>query len=372
MKKRMFTIAATASLCVSLLSVPAWAAETGSIADSYVYDQTTGTLQVKGWPDPLLSDTVCAHLTNAMPHIETIEHWANPEETGPALLFHLDNGATVRPADDVILDDTRYDFSIFYMPIELDDGTGTLVNFEDEDFFNFFAQGQSSETSVTLPDGEYLIEVNVTSSSVEYDGMNGAGTGEATTFYVTVGSSGSSGEAPDETPEEPDPSSVSFSDVAADAYYADPVTWAVEQRITNGTSDTTFSPEETCTRAQIITFLWRAAGSPEPQSADTFADVSADAYYSKATAWAAEHDMASGNTFAPEAPCTREMAVEFMWKHAGSPEAADASFSDVSSPAVDWAVEAGVTTGTSATAFSPDDTCTRAQIVTFLYRAFAE
>ncbi len=164
---------------------------------------------------------------------------------------------------------------------------------------------------------------------------------------------------------------ITFTDVPAEEYYAEPVAWAVEKGITAGTSDTTFSPDNTCTKAQIITFLWRAAGSPEPQNADAFSDVAADAYYAKATAWAAENGMAEGSTFDPEAPCTRLMAVEFMWKHAGSPDAAAASFTDVSSDAVDWALANGVTSGTSDTTFSPNDTCTRAQIVTFLYRAFA-
>lgn len=167
------------------------------------------------------------------------------------------------------------------------------------------------------------------------------------------------------------PGGTAFADVSADAYYAAPVEWAVAQSITSGTSDTTFSPDDTCTKAQIITFLWRAAGSPEPQSAVAFSDVAADAYYAKATAWAAENGMAEGSTFDPEAPCTRLMAVEFMWKQAGSPGAAQASFADVSSDAVNWALEQGVTSGTSDTTFSPDDTCTRGQIVTFLYRAFA-
>ena len=134
------------------------------------------------------------------------------------------------------------------------------------------------------------------------------------------------------------------------------------------TSDTTFSPDDTCTKAQIITFLWRAAGSPEPQNAAAFSDVAADAYYAKATAWAAENGMAEGSTFEPEAPCTRLMAVEFMWKQAGSPSAAQAGFTDVTSNAVNWALEQGVTSGTSDTMFSPDDTCTRGQIVTFLFR----
>lgn len=118
-------------------------------------------------------------------------------------------------------------------------------------------------------------------------------------------------------------------------------------------------------------FLVAAAGSPEPQNVSAFSDVAADTYYAKATAWAAENGMAEGGTFEPESPCTRLMAVEFMWKQAGSPSAAQAGFADVSSDAVNWALEQGVTSGTSDTAFSPDDTCTRGQIVTFLYRAFA-
>ena len=183
--------------------------------------------------------------------------------------------------------------------------------------------------------------------------------------WVTADSSGAIAE-PDE------PAVPSFSDVAADAYYTEPVAWAVAQGITSGTTSTTFSPSNACTRAQIITFLWRAAGSPESEAPCAFTDVKADAYYAQAVAWAAENGMVSGSTFSPDAPCTRLMAVEFMWKQAGSPDAADANFTDVSSDAVNWAVEAGVTGGTTAATFSPDTTCTRAQIVTFLYRAFAE
>ena len=165
---------------------------------------------------------------------------------------------------------------------------------------------------------------------------------------------------------------TSFTDVAASAYYADAVAWAVKEGITNGTSATTFSPEQTCTRGQIITFLWRAAGAPNCGIDDNFTDVADSAYYAYAARWAKENGMASGDTFSPDAPCTREMAVEFMWKYAGSPAAADADFTDVTSDAVDWAVEAGVTNGTSDTTFSPEQTCTRGQIVTFLYRGFAE
>ena len=163
-----------------------------------------------------------------------------------------------------------------------------------------------------------------------------------------------------------------FDDVRSSQYFYQPVKWAVANGITTGTSAATFSPDQTCTRGQIITFLWRAAGSPEPENATPFSDVKEDAYYAKATAWAAEQGMEEGAAFSPDAPCTRLMAVEFMWKYADSPEAPKATFTDVASDAVNWAVKQGVTNGTSATTFSPEQTCTRGQIVTFLYRGFAD
>lgn len=207
-----------------------------------------------------------------------------------------------------------------------------------------------------------IIQGNGTTATLTKGVWQAPGIQDFSPCLIAVGLDESSAAAP----------STSFSDVAATAYYANPVAWAVEQGITNGTGANTFSPEQTCTKAQIITFLWRAAGSPEPKSLSHFSDVKSDAYYAKATAWAAENGMTSGGTFSPNAPCTREMAVEFMWKHAGSPSAAQANFTDVSSGAVNWAVEKGVTNGTGANTFSPDTICTRGQIVTFLYRAFAE
>lgn len=163
-----------------------------------------------------------------------------------------------------------------------------------------------------------------------------------------------------------------FKDVAPGQYYYAPVSWAVGKQITNGTSPTAFSPEQTCTRGQIITFLWRAAGSPAPEGAAPCSDVDTGDYYHDAVAWAYETGMTAGSTFAPKAPCTRQMAVDFMWKAAGSPAMQRAvPFTDVNSTqkeAVAWAVQMGITNGTSATTFSPEATCTRGQIVTFLYR----
>lgn len=170
----------------------------------------------------------------------------------------------------------------------------------------------------------------------------------------------------------PAPTVGGFSDVREGDYYTESVLWAVEEGITTGTGVTTFSPDATCTRAQIITFLWRAAGAPQPKNPVNFTDVPADAYYANAAAWAWENGMADGDRFYPDDPCSRLMAVEFIWNQAGSPQAPLAGFTDVSSGSVNWAVEAGVTTGTTTTTFSPDSICTRGQIVTFLYRAFAK
>ncbi|MCD8240264.1 MAG: leucine-rich repeat protein, partial [Oscillospiraceae bacterium] len=169
-----------------------------------------------------------------------------------------------------------------------------------------------------------------------------------------------------------------FADVAASDYFYAPVVWAVEQGVTTGTSATTFSPSDACTRGQIITFLWRAAGSPAPTGSGAFSDVDADEYYADAAQWASEQGLdLSDGTFRPADPCTRATVVEYLYRLAGSPAVtAAADFTDVSAAdgyadAVAWAVEQGVTTGTSATTFSPSDTCTRGQIVTFLYRALA-
>ena len=169
--------------------------------------------------------------------------------------------------------------------------------------------------------------------------------------------------------------SIPFVDVKATDYFAEAVGWAVKNSITAGTSETTFSPEQTCTRAQILTFLWRAVGSPKASTDNPFTDISADAYYYDAAIWAYNKGMVSGNRFEGDTPCTRASTVEYLWKNADSPQnTASNSFEDVSADsdyaqAVSWAVENGVTTGTSDTAFSPDTICSRGQIVTFLNRA---
>ena len=177
---------------------------------------------------------------------------------------------------------------------------------------------------------------------------------------------------------ETQPSQKGFNDVKPGDYFYDAVNWAVEKGITTGTSATTFSPNTSCTRAQIVTFLWRASGSPEPKTASNpFTDVAANAYYCKAVLWAVENGITTGTsatTFSPDAPCTRAQGVTFLWRANGSKAAsAAASFTDVASdayyaPAVAWAAEQNVTGGVGNGLFSPDTNCIRAQIVSMLYR----
>lgn len=166
-----------------------------------------------------------------------------------------------------------------------------------------------------------------------------------------------------------------FADVPADAYYAVPVAWAVDKKITSGTSLTTFSPANTCTRAHILTFLWRAVGSPKDSSGNHFNDVCSDDYFYNAALWAYDMGMVEGESFEGDLACTRAATVTYLWQCAGSPEPdGECNFDDVPADApyaeaVAWAVENGITTGTSATTFSPNTVCDRGQIVTFLHRA---
>lgn len=209
------------------------------------------------------------------------------------------------------------------------------------------------------PDGKPCTVVTITMTN-----------GDVERFYVYDGKDGEDGETV-VTP--------AFTDVPATAYYADAVAWAVANGITTGTDENTFSPNAPCTRAQVVTFLWRAMGSPEPRSAGTFTDVDASSYYAKAVRWALENGITSGTsatTFEPNAVCTRAQVVTFLMRALDGRSYGSAGFADVAASsyyadAVAWAVANGITDGTGATTFSPDTQCNRAQIVTFLYRAVA-
>ena len=193
------------------------------------------------------------------------------------------------------------------------------------------------------------------------------------TFTMPAGKVTVKGSFVEEAPEQ------IFTDVPVDAYFYEAVKWAAEKGITGGVGNKLFGPNDPCTRAQIVTFLWRAAGSPEPKAMSTFVDVSADAYYAKAVAWAVENGITGGTgdgKFSPDAICTRAQAVTFLYRASGAPAVSgNAAFSDVASnayyaAAVKWAEKNGITGGIGGGLFGSDNNCTRAQIVTFLYRNY--
>lgn len=236
------------------------------------------------------------------------------------------------------------------------------------------AKRGSVVTITVTPDAGYVLdELTVT----DKDGKELSLTKKSDTEYTFVMPAGKVEITPSFVKQAEEPSRV-FVDVKTGDYFYDAVLWAVEKGITNGTSAETFSPEDPCTRAQIVTFLWRAAGSPVVNYAMNMTDVAADAYYAEAVRWALSEGVTTGTSadqFSPDATCTREQAVTFLWRAAGSPAVSgESAFEDVGADAyyaraVAWAAQNGVTNGISQALFGTGSDCTRAQIVTFLYRA---
>ena len=233
------------------------------------------------------------------------------------------------------------------------------------------AKGTTVTIAVKPDDGHELSKLTATDQSGNRLSLNDQGDGKYTFTMpdgkVSVDASFSKIAA-----------TINFRDVNQSDYYYDAVQWAVEKGITEGTSATTFSPDASCTRAQMVTFLWRAAGSPAPKSTvNPFTDVSASDYYYNAVLWAVENGITTGvsaDRFAPGATVSRAQTVTFLYRANGSPAANGASFSDVAADecyanAVAWAVQNGITTDTGNGKFAPNAPCTRGQIVTFLYRS---
>lgn len=235
------------------------------------------------------------------------------------------------------------------------------------------AKRGSVVTITVTPDAGYVLdELTVT----DKDGKDVALNKKSDTEYTFVMPAGKVEITPSFVKQAEEPSRV-FVDVKTGDYFYDAVQWAVGKGITNGTSAETFSPEDPCTRAQIVTFLWRAAGSPVVNYAMDLSDVAGDAYYAEAVRWALSEGITTGTSadqFSPDATCTREQAVTFLWRAAGSPAVSgESAFEDVGADAyyaraVAWAAQNGVTNGISQALFGTGSDCTRAQIVTFLYR----
>jgi hypothetical protein len=244
------------------------------------------------------------------------------------------------------------------------------------------AAGATVTLTVTPDEGYELGTLTVTDSTGK--ALTLTQTGAYTYTFVmpagTISIQSTFVETSDE--EEPDEEEPVFTDVDQNAYYAEAVAWAVANEITKGTSETTFSPDDDCTRAQVVTFLWRYAGKPEPTITENpFTDVEEGTDYYKAILWAYENGITIGTsdtTFSPEETCTRAQVVTFLWRYEGelTYEAAE-TFADVAEnayyhKAVAWAAHEWITKGTGDGKFSPDENCSRGQVVTFLYRDTAE
>lgn len=235
------------------------------------------------------------------------------------------------------------------------------------------AKGSTVTITVTPAEGYEVGSVTAKDAKGNTIAVTDKGNGKYT--FIMPGSKVSIGTAFTKTPE-----TSPFDDVSVDAYYFDAVKRAADKGITGGVSDNLFAPDDGCTRAHIVTFLWRAAGSPEPKSMAGFTDVSASAYYAKAVAWAVENGVTNGTTattFDPDAVCTRAQAVAFLARALNGKGGSAAAFTDVPADsyyadAVAWAVANSVTNGVSSDRFAPNNRCTRAQITAFLYRAYVK
>ena len=276
-----------------------------------------------------------------------------------------------------------------------DSGSQVIETVPGEENQGGSSAGSASGSGLVDDASETDSDSTVTDGGTGGTGSEGSGTetGDSTGDSTTPGGSTGDTDQPgdgqtenggtdgEETGNKPS-DTLSFTDVQDPAaYYYAPVYWAVRENITKGMTEDTFVPDGECTRAQIVTFLWRAAGEPEPASTvNPFTDVAEGAYYYKAVLWAVEQKITNGKSadlFAPDDICTRAQSVSFLYRRAGTAVSGTPSFQDVTEAdyfynAVTWAVAKGVTNGTSATSFSPDANCTRGQIVTFLYHAMME
>ena len=273
------------------------------------------------------------------------------------------NSTPSTPSDNSDNSDPTYSISL---PGRVSGGEVTLLK-------RYAEQGETVTITVTPDDGYELDELIVTDSKGSELDLTAKGSGKYT-FKMPAG--GVEIEASFRkivvVPVNP------FADVNTGDYYYDAVLWAVDNGITSGTSAVTFSPDAVCTRAQMMTYLWRAAGSPSASAANPFADLSAGDYYYDAVLWAVEQGITGGTsatTFSPDAPITRGQTMTFLWRAAGSPVVSGRSFGDVAAEAyyadaVTWAVREGITAGTGPSTFSPDQGCTRAQTVTYLYARY--
>ena len=273
--------------------------------------------------------------------------------------------------------DEAHDYTIYFQPTVYEVPAGhtlALILYADEaNLGRNYSYKNGEEYTITMDPASVLATVPVEPSK------GGSSSGGSSSGGSHSGGSSSSGTTKEDVPATPAAPTVSFDDVPASAYYFDAVKWAQEKGVTNGKANGLFGSNDSCTRGQIVTFLWRAAGSPAPKgTAKVPADVLPGSYCYDAVAWALENGITNGmadGTFGVNNPCTRGQSVTFLYRAKGTAPTTANGFTDVAADsfcadAVAWAVENGVTNGTSASTFSPNAGCTRAQIVTFLFRTY--
>ncbi len=312
-------------------------------------------------------------LTNKADNSEVEQDYDSMDTTAAKHTVKVISG-TLRQNGNVLAETTAAKGESLPLTAYVPDGY-EFVRWESTDSTAVIEDSSAVNTTLIMPDGDVTI-----TAVMKKTGNTGGNTGGGGGAGGAGGGGGGGSVTPTPTPTptpKPDVPAADFVDVPDDAYYAEAVAWAVEKGVTTGTDATHFSPDESCTRAQMAVFLWRAAGSPAVSGKNPFADVPADAYYANAVTWAVQQGITTGTDathFSPEETCTRAQMATFLYRHAKTPAVTgNAPFADTPRDAyyydaVRWAVEKGVTTGTSDTTFSPDDDCTRAQIVTFLYR----
>ena len=336
-----------------------------------LYEGDTETLTATVKPDNATNKAVT--WTSSDAGVATVENGvvtAVSSGTATITVTTVDGGKTASCAVTVsrASSGSSSDHERTYVIVTEDDGNGSVTVSADE------ASAGTRITVTVKPDAGYVLD-ELTVTDAKNKDLKLTKRSE-TTYTFHMADSKVTVEASFTRDGEAEKPGSLFDDVSANAYYADAVKWAVEQGITSGTSATTFSPDMSCTRAQIVTFLWRANGSPKADGANPFTDVSADAYYYDAVLWAVKEGITSGTsatTFSPDATVTRGQTVTFLYRAAGAPAVTGGSFADVAADAyyadaVAWAVKEGITSGTGGNSFSPDAPCTRGQIVTFLYR----
>ncbi len=335
------------------------------------------------WNSPVVGTTLIR-----VSNIKVDEAWATNYDCSPNI-YGYNPGPTIVPAEIVRL-------------ALLEESYLCTARYQDLEVMAYGEASTDPGELVTVKwytDSTYTTEITATNAigtsagtktlyaKVDNPGSNHK-VGEPNEFKLEVKLTGQSDDGrrtpskPKKKPEEPQPQSPSnpFIDVDANKYYYDAVLWAYENGITSGLTAYTFGPNVSCSRAQVVTFLWRAAGCPSPSlSTCAFTDVESGSYYEQAVLWAVEKGITTGTsatTFSPDDTVTRSQVVTFLYRTVGAKTVATSlAFGDVDpdkyyADAVAWAVEEGITTGTSANTFSPDDDCTRGQIVTFLYRFF--